>query len=234
MGGYAIAVAWGAFVLCAMVGWGFLASRGVLGLRGNIDWARTATVGFAFSACIGGVVDLTGIISKWLIIGFLTVGGIAFVCRLARYAATANSTAHQKPSSWLLTAPVLGAAGVLLALRVAGSIIVVQPSIGMHGSFNIFDDFQAYIVYPLKMLDAGSMGTDPFSIRRTPTHALGGNAFLQTFVLAALPVQSLRLLDVGLGTILVIGLLWSYMARLGLTMFAAASVILVFLAIRPR
>jgi hypothetical protein len=189
-------------------------------------------VGFAFSACIGGVVDLTGVISRWLIIGFLAVGAIAFIYRFVRYATPANATPVPKPGSWLLTA-VLGAAGVLLALRVAGSIIVLPPSLGMHGSFNTFDDFQAYIVYPLKMLDAGSMGTDPFSIRRTPTHALGGNAFLQTFVLAALPVQSLRVLDVGLGTILVVGLLWSYMARLGLTTLAAASVILLFLAIPP-
>src|SRR5262249_26834108 len=43
----------------------------------------------------------------------------------------------------------------------------------------------------------------------------------------------LRLLDVSLGTVLVIALLWSYMARLGLTTFAAATVILVFLAIPP-
>jgi hypothetical protein len=88
-------------------------------------------------------------------------------------------------------------------------------------------------VYPLKMLDTGSIGSDPFSLRRTPTHALGGNAFLQTFVLAALPVQSLRMLDVGLGTILVAGLLWFYMARLGLTTLAAAFVMFVFLAIPP-
>jgi hypothetical protein len=234
MSGYAIAVAWGAFVLCAMVGWGFLVAHGVLGLRGSNDWSRTATAGFAFSACLGGVFDLIGVISRWLIIGFLAVGGIAFVYRFVRYATPANATADPKLGSWPLTVPVLGVAGALLALRVAGAVIVLQPSIGMQpGSFNTFDDFQAYIVYPQKMLDTGSMGSDPFSLRRTPTHALGGNAFLQTFVLAALPVQSLRLLDVGLGTILVVGLLWSYSARLGLTTFAAAAVMLVFLAIPP-
>jgi hypothetical protein len=234
MSGYAIAVAWGAFVLCAMVGWGFLVAHGVLGLRSSTDWSRTATVGFAFSACIGGLFDFTGVISRWLIIWFLTVGGIAFVYRFVRYEATANPRVDPKLGSWLLTAPVLGAAVALLALRMAGSVIVLQPSIGMQfGSFNTFDDFQSYIVYPLKMLDVGSMGIDPFSIRRMAAIALGGNSFLQTFVLAALPVQSLRLLDVGLGTILVVGLLWSYMARLGLTTLAAASVILVFLAIPP-
>jgi hypothetical protein len=40
-----------------------------------------------------------------------------------------------------------------LALRIAGSVIVLQPSTGgmQPGSFNTYDDFQAYIVYPLKM-----------------------------------------------------------------------------------
>jgi hypothetical protein len=232
MSGYAIAAAWGVFVLCAMVGWGFLVGDGLLGVR-NTDWSRSAAVGFSFSACIGGIVDLTGVISRWLIIGFLTVGGIAFIYRVVRDATTAKSRAHPRVTS-LLSALVLAAAGALLALRIAGSIIVLQPSTGMQpGSFNTFDDFQAYIVYPLKMLETGSMGADPFSMRRTPTVALGGGSFLQTFVLAVLPVESLRLLDVGLGTILVVGLLWSYMSQLGLTTFAAASVILVFLAIPP-
>jgi hypothetical protein len=190
-------------------------------------------VGLAFSACIGGLADLTSVISKWLIIGFLIVGGIAFVYRFVRYAAIANPIGHPKPDSWLLTAPILAVAGALLALRVAGSVIVLEPPVGQLGEFNAYDDFQAYIVFPLKMLDAGSMGADPFSIRRMPVSALGGNAFLQTFLLAALPVQSLKLLDVGLGTILVVGLLWSYMARLNLTTFASTSVILVFLAIPP-
>src|SRR5260221_13024072 len=141
MSGYAIAVAWGAFVLCAMVGWGFLVAHGVLGLRGSTDWSRTATLGFAFSTCIGGFVDLARVISRWLIIGFLIVGAIGFVYRFVRYAATAKPTAHPKLGSWLLTAPVLGAAGALLALRMAGSVIVLQPSIGMQpGSFNTFDD----------------------------------------------------------------------------------------------
>ena len=233
MSGYATAVGWGAFVLCAMVGWGSL-FYGALGLRGSSDWSRRAAAGFAFSACIGGVVDLTAVISRWLIIGFLAVGGIAFVHRLVQYAATTKPMMRPKLGSRLLNVPVLSAAAALLALRIAGSVIVLQPSTGMQlGSFNTFDDFQAYVVYPLKMLDTGSMGADPFSIRRTPTQALGGGAFLQTFVLAALPVENLRLLDVGLGTLLVIGLLWSYMGRMGLTAFAAAAVILVFLAIPP-
>jgi hypothetical protein len=233
MSGYATAVGWGAFVLCAMVGWGSL-FYGALGLRGSSDWSRRAAAGFAFSACIGGVVDLTAVISRWLIIGFLAVGGIAFVHRLVQYAATTKPMMRPKLGWRLLNVPVLSAVAALLALRIAGSVIVLQPSTGMQlGSFNTFDDFQAYIVYPLKMLDTGSMGADPFSPRRTPTHALGGGAFLQTFVLAALPLENLRLLDVGLGTLLVIGLLWSYMGRMGLTAFAAAAVILVFLAIPP-
>ena len=128
----------------------------------------------------------------------------------------------------------LTVAVVLLSIRVAGSLIVLQPrDETLPISFNKFDDFQAYIVYPLKMLEAGSMGADPFSVRRTPSVSFGGGAFLQTFVLAALPIQSLRLLDVGLGTILVVGLLWSYMSQLRTSLVATAFAVLVFLEIPP-
>jgi hypothetical protein len=230
---YITATVWAAFILAAMVGWGTLVVHGLLRLQHRIDWVQTATIGFAFSACLGGIFDLTATASRWLIIGFLAVGSVACVWRFAQRAAFSGritSRAVVSPQ----TALVLTAVSFLLILRVAGSIIVLQPPGGMQvGSFNYFDDFQAYFVYPLKILQAGSMGADPFSLRRTPTHSLGGNAFLQTFVLAALPVQSLRILDVGLGTILVAGLLWFYMKRLELTMIFAAAVVFVFLAVPP-
>src|SRR5262245_53382397 len=213
---YVTAAVWAAFVLSAMVGWGTLVVRGMLRLQHRIDWARTATIGCAFSLCLGGVFDLTATVSRPLIVTFLGIGALALVWRWLQRSASANRTTGRALVS-PLTALVLTAVGVLLMLRVASSVIVLQPPGGMQvGSFNTFDDFQAYIVYPLKMLQAGSMGADPFSVRRTPTHALGGNAFLQTFVLAALPVQSLRVLDVGLGTVLVVGLLCLYMRSLGL------------------
>jgi len=134
----------------------------------------------------------------------------------------------------LLAAVGLTVAVVLLSIRFAGSLIILQPhDETLPISFNKFDDFQAYIVYPLKMLETGSMGAEPFSVRRTPSVSFGGGAFLQTFVLAALPVQSLRLLDVGLGTILIVGLLWSYTSQLRTTLVATAFAILVFLEIPP-
>ncbi|MDQ6770215.1 MAG: hypothetical protein M3Z54_09530 [Gemmatimonadota bacterium] len=234
MAGFAIASIWGAFVLAALVGWGFLVAWAFAGSRRSQHWSRLATLGFAFSACLGGALDFLAVISRWLVCGFLAAGFAAFLYRRVQRSARAEPVAEKRPHSSVLAVPFVAVVTALLLLRVAGSVSVLQPSTGMqNGSFNTYDDFPAYVVYPLKMLDAGSLGSDPFSLRRTPTHALGGNAFLQTFILAALRVQNLRILDVGLGTILVVGLLWGYMARLRLGAVATTLVIGVFLAIPP-
>jgi hypothetical protein len=183
---------------------------------------------------VGGLFDLFGVISRTQIASFLAIGCVTQLVRFARASANRPTLSPRATGLPLLGRAGLTLAAVLLGMRVAGSVIVLQPPTGMPpGSFNVFDDFQAYFVYPLKMIETGSMGADPFSIRRTPTHSFGGTAFLQTFVLAALPVQSLRILDVGLGTILIVSLLWSYLSQLGTTRAWRAFVILVFLAIPP-
>ena len=232
---YLAAAAWGLFVLCSMIGWGGLVVRGALGVRAIGSWARLAAAGLAFSACLGGVFELLAITSRWLILAFLGIGVAAFAWHSMGPAAVRSPGPGHRRSALPLLWPLVAVAGAALVLRVVGALIVLQPPNGgmQTGSFNTYDDFQAYIVYPLKMLETGSMGYDPFSLRRTPTHALGGNAFLQTFVLAALPVQSLRLLDVALGTVVIVGLLWYYTARMQLSTLAALCVILVFLAVPP-
>lgn len=214
-----------------MVGWGAVISR-VLRIHTSIGWAQRGCIGFAFSACFGGVLDLLGLISRPGIITLLTVGALASLYDWGR------SSTRRYPRLTLpagvprLAILVVTIAGMLLTVRVAGSVVVLRSQAGL-GSFNNFDDFQAYMVYPLKMIETGSMRADPFSIRRTPSHSYGGGAFLQTFIVTALPVQNLRLLDVGLGTILIVGLLWSYMSQLGASLTATAFVLIVFLAIPP-
>ena len=233
MTAYLSALLWGASILISMAGWGDIVHR-VLQVRVNTGWARRASVGLAFSACVGGLFDLFGVVSRTAIVGFLAIGCFAKLVSFARASANRSTLSPRATGPALLGIAGLTLSAVLLSIRVAGSLIVLQPPTGMQpGSFNPFDDFQAYIVYPLKMIETGSMGADPFSIRRTPSHAFGGNAFLQTFVLAVLPVQSLRIVDVGLGTILIVSLLWSYLSQLGTTRAWKAFVILVFLAIPP-
>jgi len=71
--------------------------------------------------------------------------------------------------------------------------------------FNTSDDYHAYLVFPHKMLQLGSMGLDPFSERRIVS--LGGQSFLHTFIVSVLSDTNLNLIDPGLALIITIGLI---------------------------
>jgi len=95
-------------------------------------------------------------------------------------------------------------------------------------AFNWGDDFAAYFVFPKKMLQAGSLGPDPFSERRVVS-SLGGNYFLHAFILSMLSVKNLNLIDPGLGMIIVVGLLLGYFKDKGTPKRAAVFILLFFL-----
>jgi hypothetical protein len=222
---------WGAFLLAAMVGWGAAVER-VLRDSPGLGWAQRAATGLAFTAVLGGVLDLLAVISRPLMVAFLSIGAGALLYSLVRPRPERSELAHAPGRHGAVVGLALALAALMLAVRMAGTVVVLRSD-GPLGTFNSADDFQAYMVYPVKMVEAGSLGADPFSIRRTPTHSYGGGAFLNTLVTAALSVQSVRLVDVGIGSVLIVGLLWALTARLGTTRAAAAFVILVFLLVPP-
>ncbi len=82
------------------------------------------------------------------------------------------------------------------------------------------------------MLQLGSMGRDPFCSRRLES-ALGGQAFLDTFVLSVLSVQHLHIVDPGVGLLLIIGLLWGNFKERGTSLGWSLAILLVFVWIDP-
>src|SRR5712692_7563300 len=194
-----------------MIGHGSIVQRLLCPGQKN-DWGLRAAWGLAFSACVGGVLELTGSISRTMVLLFLSVGLLSFALDIPQML----SSASDAPSLWSrlrndrlyrFTSALVVLAGLFLAARYAGSVSIwgfggnTFPS-----NFNVFDDFQAYYVFPHKMLDAGSMGPEPFSIRRIAS-ALGGQSFLQTFVMCVLSERNINILDIGIGSIIVSGLL---------------------------
>jgi hypothetical protein len=122
-----------------------------------------------------------------------------------------------------ITTLALALVVLLITIRFFGTVV------GREASFNSHDDFHAYLVFPAKMLQTGSMGADPFSLRRV--FFAGGQSFLQTYFLTVLPVWSLNILDAGLGVIVVVGMLLGYFQRSRTTGFSAALVLLTFLLV---
>ena len=236
MRAYFAAALWGVSILLSMIGHGSIVKR-LLCPDQDIDWGWRAAWGLTLSACVGGVLDLTGTISRTTVLLFLLVGFLSFVLGLAR---TSSPTWAVISSIWVrlrddrsyrFAAILVVFVGLFLAARYAISVSLFE----FHGStrpdnFNVLDDFQAYYVFPRKMLETGSMGPDPFSFRRI-SGSLGGQTFLQTFVLCVLSEQNINILDIGLGPIIVSGLLVGYLQKTRAGAVNSALMILLFLLV---
>src|SRR6202035_1830212 len=71
---------------------------------------------------------------------------------------------------------------VVLIILVLGSLT--------YSRFSRFDDMPAYLTYPVKLIQLGSLPFDPFSERRVQS-GLGASYFLQSFMLVAGDVRSM-------------------------------------------
>ena len=213
MAAYFLAFIWGISLLIPLVGWGTVLNR-ILFPRQLTDWGQRAAWGLAFSVAVGGVLNLLSCISRTTVLAYLGFGAGCWLVALLR--GRPHSYAERRPSQaggWRIYL-ICGAALLILMLVFYGGTVSVakydMPSSAWGAvRFNQSDDFQAYFNFPLKMLQVGSMGPDPFSSRRLES-SLGGQAFLDTFVLSVLSVENLHLVNPGLGLLLIMGLLWGY------------------------
>jgi len=236
MASYFLAFVWGILILLSLIGWGGVLNR-LLVPGEQTDWGQRAAWGLALSVVVGGVLNVLSCISRTTVLVYLGLGTTAWaidslVRRPWRFSPLAVQDGSRKP---LFVGGVLIV--ILLALiQYAGTISVARfdypSSPAGPVRFNQADDFQAYFVFPEKMLELGSIGRDPFCARRVES-SLGGQSFLDTFVLSILPVQNLHILDPGLGLLLIIGLLWGYFKERGTPPAWSLALLLVFVWMDP-
>jgi hypothetical protein len=230
---YWLAFSWGLVILASMVGWGAVVNR-LLFPRYPVDWGQRAAWGLALSVIVGGVLNVLHWISRETVLAYLGLGLLSWLLNAAisrsfQFKWLTSSTAGDE-NRRIVTIGILIVA-LLALIQYAASVSGVQ-----HGgsvsptNFNRDDDFQAYFVFPEKMLQTGSMGPDPFSGRRLQS-SLGGQSFLDTFVLCILSVQNLHVLDSGLGLLIILGLLWGTMQEHGISPAGSVGALLVFLLI---
>ncbi len=179
----------------AIFGWGYLILR-LCGFSKKIDLGWQGSLGLAFLVAAGGVLNYFQLVSKSSLIIFLAVGlGFKIFSLAVNWGVIRDSFANFRAN--FKNRKVLTG---LLALI----LLVVVVRYGFSTAFFNFspiDDQHAYLVFPVKMLETGSMGQDPFSERRMLS-SLGGQYFLGTFILAAGEIKNLHLMDNGLGFII--------------------------------
>ena len=200
MHAFLFAFVWGLFILASMVGWGYVLAKLILPAK-KLDFGLYAVLGLVVSCLYGGYLNYAVLISSKSVIGFLLLGLVpAVIYVILEFHPWGvgrdffRTLRGDKILACLFTLTVL--------------VVVFQYSLSINpGAFNAADDYQAYMAFPMKMLQTGQFGNDPFSERRIVT-ALGGQPFLDTFIAAKLPVKNFRLLDEGVCYLIFLAVVW--------------------------
>ncbi|MEG4057694.1 MULTISPECIES: hypothetical protein [unclassified Microcoleus] len=221
---YFLSFAWGICILVSLIGWGGAVNR-ILFPDYTVDWGQRAAWGIAWSVIFGGLLNVTWTISQATLLIYICLGALYGIIE-----AWANKTAIADDLNRLINAfkeNIFFAIGTVIACLMTA--VQYSGSVSWH-KFNLHDDYHAYFVFPHKMLQIGSLGSDPFSERRLVS-ALGGQSFLHTFSLSVLDERSLYLIDPGCALVIMIGLIIGYCQQKKISKNSTLMIVFGFLSI---
>jgi len=183
------AAIWGLVLLVSFAGWGSLVARWTAA-GGRADVGLRLAWGMAVLLAVGGIACLASIATRGVLLALVLVG----VALEYRFRAVTMGGAAIRPR--LRDAAVLVPMAVLVTLQYYG---------GAAGLRLTADDHTAYLVYPQKILAAGTL-LEPFSLRRLASY--GGQSLLQAFTLiGSAHAWQLPLLDMGICLVVVLALI---------------------------
>ena len=207
---YLISFFWGICLLLSLTGWG-KALNHILFPNQRVDWGQRAAWGLALSLIIGGVLNATWNISPTTIFSFLGFGLIYCLVDLVNHRqsiATNLSQLFQESRQDKIILSGIALVSFLILIQYGGWVYTGRlnfASMVYADGFNTSDDYHAYLVFPHKMLQLGSMGLEAFSERRITS--LGRQSFLHTFIVSVLSDTNLNIIDPALVLIITIGLI---------------------------
>jgi hypothetical protein len=189
MSALAAATLWAAVVVVSFVGWGDAVAAWLLPTR-RLDWGLRSAIGMAALVALGGVLQLFRLATTGPVVALTIVGLAAHVIFRLRRRAEILPHVRQALAA-ARRAPVTTAAAVLLYA------VVLYAFVGNLATpvANLWDDLEAYFVFPKALLARGAL-EEPFSFRRLG--ALGGQSFLQSFLLVGTSVGRLNGFDNGI------------------------------------
>ncbi len=191
---------WGFFVLASFFGWGYLMTL-ILRFSKKADLGFQGAFGVCLSVIIGGILNLTGQINRNFILVYIIVGFFILIFSLF----INRKIFLQQALYWWNQIKASKFFVGLFIILILIILIRYGSSVGFLSSYNL-DDQHGYMVFPAKMLETGSLGNDPFSERRLVS-SLGGQYFLDDFILSGANFNNLHLMDKGIGFIIFLFLL---------------------------
>ena len=145
--------------------------------------------GIALSMVVGGLFNFYEIISPLSVHIYLYAGAALFTLYLIENRRTIISGLKNTITTFKAD-KILAASVMFLVVFLCARILLSVSFYDM----NHVDDYQGYIVFPVKMIQTGALGPDPFSERRIMS-SLGGQYFLDTFTLSSLDTKYLHIID---------------------------------------
>jgi hypothetical protein len=187
-------------------GWGL---SNILLRHKETNFAWFLGTGLGFTIIIGGVLNLLSIISKTNLIIYLALGILSCLALLIVHTQEVHLFLREVYTLKSHKKLLAGTLVIILIclLRYASSVSVT--------TFNPHDDYQGYFAFPIKMLQTGELGADPFSERRLVS-SLGGQAFLDTVPLAFGSYSNLNFTDSGIAFISFIIVLYGLLRYLNI------------------
>ena len=111
------------------------------------------------------------------------------------------------------------------------SFIFLVATLIPSDAFNFHDDFHTYIQRPIRMLQTGTLGGDPFSLMGIDS--LGSQAFFQSFIISVFPIDYLNGFDAIFCFSICLLLIIEISAKLKVHIFFTLISLLIFIFINP-
>ena len=204
------ALLWCALLFLSIAGYGAALLRLFNIRRPSLTLA--ATSGFGVVIFLGGCLNLLHAITSPLLIAF-TVAGV-FAALLLRLT---PGDPNEPSSTPVLQQTSFASKAAPYLLILTALVFIVRLAATVHTqSYQASDDYNFYLAAPKKMLQLHHYAADPFSERRIMS-SIGGNYFLQTLVLAVLPLADVQMADRALGLLLLAFLSFSLATQFRLT-----------------
>jgi len=223
---YFLSFSWGIWIVISFIGWGTAINR-LLFPQHRVDWGQRAAWGIAWSVIFGGLLNVTWTISQAAILIYICSGALYGIIDAWRNKASLANKLNQLIKA--CQSNKFLAVGTFIALLLA---FWQYAGCVYSYTFSMADDYQAYFVFPQKMLQLGSLGTDPFSERRLVS-SLGGQSFLQALSFSVLDERTGYLIDPGCALLVMLGLIIEYCQRKTISKTATLAIAIGLLSFNP-
>lgn len=208
------AMIWGFVLLVSFAGWGSIVARVTLP-RQSVDLGLRLAWGMAVVIAAGGVTCLMSVATRPVLLA--ATGGGVIAAGVSVWCGWNGGASARRPRSLLTTAVLLGAIVLVGAQFYAGAA----------GGRLSTDDFNAYLVYPQRILSTGTL-MERFSLRRLSSY--GGQSFLHALtLLGAQDPRQISLFDQGICLAIVLALVVADRARAGAGLWLIPVMLLIVL-----